>query len=124
MALLTFLLSKASGASTGTAAALGAAAGLGTYYVTHETEWGQENLKQWDGTDFGSAPATGIIKKETPSGPGAFEVATNGVADVLKSWGGVGTAAVVATGAAATSGSISKYFPWILGGLVLYAVMK
>lgn len=44
MALISFLTAKKSGKSTTQAAAIAAATGLGTYYVTTQTEWGRSTL--------------------------------------------------------------------------------
>lgn len=44
MALISFLISKKSGKSTTQSAAIAAAAGLGTYYVATNTEWGKSTF--------------------------------------------------------------------------------
>lgn len=50
VAIISFLLEKKrNGGNTARAAAVGAIAGLGTYYVSHETEWGRANLGDLDG---------------------------------------------------------------------------
>lgn len=50
MALVTFLTAqRKKGANTARSAAIAGLAGLGTYYVSHETEWGQTTLGALDG---------------------------------------------------------------------------
>lgn len=174
MALISFIATKkASGGNTARAVAAGAIAGLGTYYVTHETEWGQSNLGQFDGvvqtptTNVGTinevpknadgTPATknadgtysvtdsngsvtqvkpgtvatiggasGVSNNgvTAPTAQGGTTGATSGLWDTLKSWGPVGTAAVVGTTAAATSSGWSKYWPWLAGGALLLLLTR
>lgn len=47
-----------------------------------------------------------------------------GTAGTLQSWGGAGTAAVVGTTAVATSSSLQKYLPWIIGGAAIILLAK
>lgn len=118
----------------GQAVAAAALAGLGTYYVTHETEWGQDTLGALDGVvklpdtpapvDGGSSTITlpdGSTTGTThTSVPSTINGQTSGIWDVLTNWGPTGTAAVIGTTAVATSSSWQKYLPWILiGGAVL-----
>lgn len=52
MAIIGFFPSKKSGASDGEAAMIAAGAGLGTYYVATETEWGKgavPSISDWIG---------------------------------------------------------------------------
>lgn len=46
--------------------------------------------------------------------------------EILKSWGGTGTAAVIGTTALATGGAgpLKELLPWILGGLALFLLVK
>lgn len=146
LAVLSFLTTKKATGSTAAAVAAGALAGVGTYYVTHETDWGRTNLGSLDGVtetaallnDDGtpvldaqgnaiSIPAGSKVEKNvdgTVKVVGGVPSVTNGVTDVLKSWGATGTAAVIGTTAVATSSSLSKYLPWILGGAALFLLKK
>lgn len=142
MAIVSFFASKKSGASDGEAAVIAAGAGLGTYYVATETEWGKgavSSIKGWIGLDGpdgepllndDSSPATAPEGAEP-----VLDEAGNVVRDengkvlwklvdstgkVLTSWGAAGTAGVIATGAAADGGLFdSENMPWIIGGGVL-----
>lgn len=125
LALLSYFASKKSGASDKKALLTAAGVGAGTYYVATETEWGQENLnwfesdKDTGGTATGPEVKAGDSTITTPNGS-ALQTVVGGTADVLKSWGGTGTAAVVGTAAVATNSSLQKYLPWLLiGGAVL-----
>lgn len=146
MAVLSFLITKKTTGSTAAAVAAGALAGVGTYYVTHETDWGKTNLGSLDGVtetrallnDDGtpvldaqgnaiSIPAGSKVEKNvdgTVKVVGGVPSVTNGITDVLKSWGATGTAAVIGTTALSTSSSLSKYLPWILGGAALFLFTK
>lgn len=134
MALISFFTTKKK-TNGNTAAALGAAAlvGAGTYYVTHETDWGSENLGFLDGvtdssgatvpTGTGNVPIDGTVK--VPSG--TTQPATGGFWDslsgTLKSWGPTGTALVVGTAGAVTSNSKSWVW-WAAIGLGAYLLVK
>lgn len=129
MALLAFFTSKKTGASDKVAMLTAAGVGAGTYYVANNTEWGKENL-DW----FESSSDTGGEETKTPvittggtpvKNPDGSIVGTivGGTTDVLKSWGGTGTAAVIGTSAVATSSSLQKYIPMLLiGGAVLLLI--
>lgn len=130
MALISFFATKKKdGSNTGTALAAAAVAGLGTYYVTHETEWGQANLGQFDGVvtapvlPAGTTTTTsgGVI---VPVAPGGTTGSDSGLWSTVKEWGPVATTAVVGTAAAAATGSLEKYLPWIVGGLALLLLAK
>lgn len=123
MALVSFFLSKKSGASNTKAALTAGLVGAGTYYVSHETDWGQANLGSLDGvtpstgdTTMTTDPATGTaIKIPVNDSAGT---AAGGLAGVLTQWGATGTATVIgATGAATGSGVFkSKWFwPAVIG---------
>lgn len=144
LALISYFTSKKSGASSAKAAMVGAAAGLGTYYVATETEWGKSLFATANDSSWVVAKdANGNIIKDdqgrtvyVPAGEtatvdanGKVQVQADGTwftktlattADILKSWGGAGTAAVVGTAAVASSDSRKKYLPWLLiGGAVI-----
>lgn len=143
LALLTFFISKRNGASNTKALLTAGLTGAGSYYVTHETDWGKANLGALDGVPVGgteplkdangnvivsptgapvvgpaitppttTTPGGGVVPVQTGTGSGIVST----VGDVLKSWGGTGTAAVVGTTAVASSDSLKKYIPWIIGG--------
>lgn len=130
-ALLSFFLSKRSGASNTKAALVAGLAGTGAYYVTHNTDWGRANLGDLDGvpqdggtvSDVDGSPAVDENRKPIVTGGNS-----NGTSfwDVLRGWGATGTAAVIGTtGAAAGTGVFSnKYVPWILGGVALVLLMR
>lgn len=135
MALLSFFASKQSGASNTKALAMAGLAGAGTYAVTHNTDWGAANLGSLDGVTSTTSAATVLVGSD---GQPVLDAAGNPVpapslitglgstvADTLKSWGGVGTAAVVGTVAASSSGLFSSAnLPWIIGGVALVFLMK
>lgn len=136
LALLSYFISKKSGASDSKALLTAGLAGAGSYYVTHETDWGKANLGSLDGVVTGTGttlktgegtevtdPATGAVIKTAVPVPGTTTSSAGGtgVTDVLKSWGATGTAAVIGTTALATNSDLQK---WILpaaifGGLLL-----
>ena len=69
MAVLAFFLTGgAKKENRGKAALAALAAGAGTYYTTHHTERGQENLGQWDGVEVNTDGAGG--SPEIATGPG------------------------------------------------------
>lgn len=143
MALVSFFGSKKAGASDGEAAAIAGAAGLGTYYVSTETEWGRDmvsNIESWVGVtdDSGDPVLNGDGQPATvPEGAeivrnedGSVAKDANGnvmwklvdsTGKVLTSWGPVGTAGVIgATGVA--TGTVDDKWLWI-GAAALLAVV-
>lgn len=129
MALLSFFISKKSGASDTNAMITAGLAGAGTYYVATETEWGQENLNWFeDSTKSPTTSTTPALDSEgnpvKDSNGNVVYKMIDGTADVLKSWGGTGTAAVIGTTALAADSSLRKYLPWVLLGLGVYMVVK
>lgn len=134
MAVITFLLSgglKKGNAGKAAAAAIGV--GAGTYYVTHETDWGRDNLGfldgvevKPDGTTGETTISTGIKDPGTvirqPSGSGSS--GANGLWNTLGSWL-TSPAGQVTTGAAA--GKALGVPNWLLWGGVLvggYLLLK
>lgn len=121
--LLSFLLSKSSGASTGKAAALATGAALATYYVADPAN--PDNLL---GISFGDS-------KEVPGDPNGDTGATKGTGDpvwgkiisetgsTLRSWGPTGTLGVIAGTTAVTSDDKS-WLPWLIGGVALLLLLK
>lgn len=129
IALLSFFVSKKSGSSDTNAMITAGLAGAGSYYVATETEWGQENLNWFeDSTEPPTTSTTAALDSEgnpvKDSNGNVVYKMIDGTADVLKSWGGTGTAAVVGTTALATDSSLKKYLPWVLLGLGVYMVVK
>lgn len=145
MALIAFLTARKGDSKNNTRAAVaGVAAGLGTYYVTHETDWGKENLGQFDGvvsvptsittpgedgtttTTIGGKPAetvtSGGMQVTLPTGSSQSSF-TDGMWRTLQTWGPLGTATVVGAGTAGITGN--KKWLWIAGGaVVLLLLMK
>lgn len=119
----------------GQAVALGALAGLGTYYVSHETSIGQEYLGSLDGviptpsagSDAVSLPDGSVSTSATPGSTSApaTGVSTNGW-DVLKQWGGQGTAAVLGTGIAGVglATSTTDWSKWLLAAGALFLLTR
>lgn len=147
MALLTFFAEKKRNGGDTTRAALAAGlVGVGSYYVTHETEWGKENLGFLDGveatavTDLEGPPTTvvnadgtttstypngttrttktdGTVTYKDSTGKVLASGTASAVADVLKSWGPAGTAGVIGVTGATLSDDSSKLLIW--GGIAL-----
>lgn len=147
VALIGYFAAKKSGAKTATAAAVGAAAGLGTYYVATETDWGKSLFADANGSWVKAVDEKGAVitdakgrevyvpagEKAVVNSDGKPVVAADGTwftktldstASVLKSWGGAGTAAVIGTATVASSSSRDKYLPWLLIGGVALLIMK
>jgi len=123
LGLLSYILSKSAGASDTKALTAATLVGAGAYYTTTQTDWGKANLGALDAAISGES--TPVISSDgqpvSGSGGGVLNTLVGGTADVLKSWGGVGTAAVVGTAAAASGGLLSN--PWVLGGLAVAAFL-
>lgn len=129
--ILSYFLSKKQGASDGKAALIAAGVtGVATYTGLTDT------IAGWFGdastTTAGSATTatvgqTGAILP-TGGGLGSTGSGTTGisesVADVLKSWGATGTAAVIGTTAVSTSSSLQKYLPYLIIGGVALLILK
>lgn len=126
MAIVTFFLAGGSEKENrGRALAAAGLAGAATYYVSHETEWGNRNLGEFDGVDItppidsDSTPVidgpgspvigTGGKQIRVPTKPSGGESST-GFWDVLTSWGAAGTATVVGAGGAVATGNTN----WLL----------
>lgn len=109
MFLLSYFAQRAEGASAGKALLTAGLVGAGTYYVTHETEWGQANLGDLDGVSGTvGEPVLDANGNTIPDGNGGvLRQVIGGTTDVLKSWGATGTAGVIATTSAASGGLFS-----------------
>lgn len=146
IAIISYFASKKSGAEDATALGVAAAAGIGSYYVATETEWGKGVISDLDGAwknligedeqpvlDSDGNPiripvgSTPVLDKDGNYTYDSFgNVVVKGIettGKVLESWGGAGTAAVVGTTALATNG-LSKYIPWVAGAAILVMVAK
>lgn len=124
--LVSFLLSKASGASNGKAALLATGAGLATYYLADPS-----NTDNVLGLSFGEDKAIPGDPSAT-SGAGAAtsalgsfgKTAVSEAGSVLKSWGPTGTLGVVAGTTALASDDRSEWLPWIAGGAALFLLTR
>lgn len=114
--VLTYLMSPTDNKSQQRRALLNSlAAGAGAYYVGTQTEWGKDVIASIDGTVSGWFDSSDV-----PTSDGRVVSPTTGAAtangwDVLKSWGPIGTSALVGTATVATSSTLRKYLPWVLG---------
>lgn len=135
MALLSYFASKKAGANDATAAMVAAGAGLGSYYVATETDWGKGVVADIDSawtalTDDDGDP---VLDAEgnpvyAPPGSTATKDGSGGwtyklldtTGEVLTSWGAAGTAGVIAT-TAAVSGDTNKWL--LMGGAALLLIM-
>lgn len=147
LALIQFFASyKGKKENLGKAALSAAAVGAGTYYLTHNTDilpdsvrkldgWTPETLPNAtavnDGTataaqmeEYNSAKANAEAAGATYNQQGVLQSLVTTTGQVLTSWGAAGTAGVVGTTALATSSSLQKYLPWIIGGLAVVLIMK
>lgn len=150
-ALISYFGSKKAGADDATAAAIGLAAGAGTYYVSTQTDWGKSLVSDIDGAwtnlvgkdgepvvdsdgnvvtaPSGATPVynqDGSLAKDPDGNPlytvGGQLISTTG--DVLKSWGPVGTAAVVGTSNGTVSNIVEDYGIYILLGLGAFMLLR
>lgn len=123
--LISFLVSKSSGASNAKSAMIATGAGLATYYLADPSN--TENVLGVGGSDkveSGSpsettAPTT--VKTPTSS---FGTTAVNTVGDVLKSWGPTGTMGVVAGTTALTSSNIPTWIKWAGAGVLAFVIFK
>lgn len=133
MALLTFFVSGGQKKENRAKALVAAGAvGLGTYYVTHETDWLPRSITELDGVippvtappildEVTGKPVTvaGSQVRPTVTASPNGTTSPSGVWDTLKSWGPAGTAAVVGVG----TGAVNDNNILLLGGLVLAAIL-
>lgn len=142
MFILSFLMSKSKGKSTAQAAGIAALAGGATYLLADPANSsnllgigvepgsvGAEKASPGDSAAVSSVLATDPehTAKSTAAGTAAgqtwFQSTLDTVGSTLKSWGGVGTAAVIGTTGvvAGNSKTSSKILMW--GGLALAALL-
>lgn len=136
-AIVTFLLSgglKKGKTATALAAALGV--GAGTYYLTHNTDWGRENLGYLDGVEVEPSPdGTGatvtdgdpknpsVVPIRQPTG-GSGASGANGLWNTLGSWL-TSPAGQVTTGAVAGKAlGVPNWMLWGGIGLGAYLILK
>lgn len=132
--VLSFLTAKRNGATDGQAVLGAALVGGATYAVTHSDFAAGTALAEMDGVqtatqllDANGAPVTDSSGRPItlPSGATIDNtgkiISTTG--EVLKSWGGTGTAAVVGSVALA-NGAFDKYLPLILLGAGFLVLAK
>lgn len=136
MALISYFATKEkTGASNTQAAMAAAAAGLGTYYVASETEWGQgvvDSLSGWTGLPNTRTDQTTTVvgpngestKVPTATGSTAKPNTGTNAWDVLESWGPTATAATVGATGLAISGGLDKWLPWIAGAVAIFLLVK
>lgn len=132
MAIISYVTTKKGDSKNeGKAIAAAAAAGLGSYWFTTETEWGQDAVSWLDDNimDLSSqkaAPVTvdqdgNLVQANTGLKPGS--ASTNGW-DVLKNWGPTGTAAVVGTGAVTAGLSSDDWIKWAAIAVGVFLLIK
>lgn len=132
MAIISYCTTKKGNSKNeGKAIAAAAAAGLGSYWFTTETEWGQDAVSWLDDNivDLSSqeaAPVTvdqngNLVQANTGLKPGS--ASTNGW-DVLKGWGPTGTAAVVGTGAVTTGLFSDDWIKWAAIAVGVFLLIK
>lgn len=118
--LVTFLLSGGTeSGKAGKSALLATGAALGSYYLVDPAN--PDAMFDWFSSSESTAAVSGVSTANT-TGIGSTAVTTAG--DVLKSWGPTGTAGVIATGAAASSGIFDEPWLWALGALAALIILK
>lgn len=129
MFVLSFVLSKKKGMSTGAALLTGAAVGAATYYVADPSN--PDNLFQIGQSTDAATPGSKPDVVPTTADPrdatllttagdlAGKTIATSG--EVLKSWGPTGTALVAGTVAATSQ---KNWMPWAVAALGLFLLLK
>lgn len=130
MAVLSFFASGgAEKKNRGKAALVAAGVGAATYYTTHETDWGQENLGQFDGVEMtvdnaGNATASTGPTKAPVRIPTTGSTADSGAGGFWNTIGGwlKSPAGQVTTGAAGAAAlGVPNWLLW--GGIALGAYL-
>lgn len=123
MAIISFFQTKKNGGSTGAALAVAGMAGAATYYTTHNTEWGKENLLKYDGGVTVPVQTSGTATVTAPGGqtvpiPTPVSMNTNGGSSGYSSMLDWATPLAVGgiAGAAATSSMPSWLLPALIAG--------
>lgn len=130
MFVISFLFAKSKGASTAEAAAIGAVAGLGTYYLADPANpdnllgFGQpeKTLVGYTGEDNGTAAPSGGGGTASTVG-GVIKTGLSEVGQTVRSWGPAGTLGVVA-GTTALASSDKSWLPWIIGGACVLLLLR
>lgn len=123
--IVSYFLSSKSGASKGQAALVATGAALGTYYLADPAN--PDNVLGV--TMGGSKTVPGDTSQSTPDGsskpvtlPTLGSSVVSEVGSTLRSWGPLGTTAVVGTATGAITGD-SKWL-WLAGGIGLFLLLK
>lgn len=124
ISLIVYLMSPKDNSAQRRQAVLNAAvAGLGTYYVTTQTEWGRDLIGADTTASDPNPPTIGATTTVQPAGagvsgsPGAVVRSSVPLSSTLASYAPYAAAAAVGTAAVST---LSKYVPLALGLLVGY----
>lgn len=125
--IISFLLSKSSGASNGKAALTATAAGVASYYTVDPAN--KDNVlgvTYGDKIDTGSASTTDGTNADSSGLASVGKTAVSEAGSTLRSWGPTGTVGAVAGIAAASSlsSTLGKWWPWIAGGVAIYFLTK
>lgn len=134
MAILTFFLAGgANKEKRGTAALAALGVGAGTYALTHNTDWGKENLGWLDGVDIQVNPSgavnatTGPVDpvRNIPNSTGKGEQAgTSGLWSTLGGWLNSPAGQASSGVAAASALGLPNWLVWGGLGLFAYALIK
>lgn len=134
MALISYFMSAKSGNSKGRSAAIAATVGMGTYFATQNSETLASANESINNLFSSNSPASssaneGVARDGVLVGAGATAGSAvsslgSSAADVLKSWGPVGTAGVIVGTGAASSMDWDKWLPWLAAGLGAYLLLK
>lgn len=129
MFVVSFLLAKRNGASTGKAAAIGAGVGLATYYVADPAN--PDNLL---GFGSGSKATPGSVSVDNGTTPpangggttvdGVLKTGISEVGSTLRSFGPAGTLGVVAGTTALASGKIPTWMWYAAAGVAAIVLLK
>lgn len=94
--------------------------------VTYDVPNGQVLQYDSDGSVILDGNGSPIFATDTTVVPTVENGLLSTTGEILKSWGGTGTAAVIGTTALATgaAGSVKDLLPWILGGFALFLLVK
>lgn len=122
MAIIGFFQTKKNGGSTGAALAVAGMAGAATYYTTHHTDWGKENLLKYDGGVTVPAQAPGATTVTAPGGqtvpiPTPVSMSTNAGSSGYSSM--LDWAAPLAIGGVAGAAATSSLPSWLLPTLII-----
>lgn len=119
MAILSYLMSPRNTPAERRRAVLnGVVAGGVTYGVTHYTDWGRENLGQFDGA---ITPTPEV--NATDGSPSQVAGAAKPVSQGGSNWSGItkwASDALVAVGAVGLASTASKWVPWALAAFAGY----